>query len=541
MNKLTKTVIVAALAFLILATIHFPSATADEEPDSWTARAPMPTARAGLGVAVVNGKIYAIGGLNNNTYLNVNEEYDPTTNTWTTKAPMPTARSGFAIAVYGRKIYVMGGTTGDSNATSSGITGITEVYDPATNTWTTKASMPTPRADLSAEVVDGKFYLIGGKKYLDYDPYYKESDANEVYNPAADYWSNKTAVPTATFGYASAVVDNKIYIIGGGNQFWERFDLTYVSANQVYDPANDNWSTAAMFDPSESYMAAGVTSGIDAPKRIYVAGGFVLQDYSNTTHVYDPGRNSWSTTTPMPTPRLYLGLAVVNDVLYAIGGYYNDTWLATNEQYTPSGYGTVPPQLNLLSPEDKIYSTVQLVFTTNKATEWMGYSLDNQANVTISGNTTLSGLSQGAHRIVVYANDSRGNTGATRAAPFSVDSVPPKITILFPQNKTYDVTDIESVFTVNEPVKWMAYSLDGEDQVPVTGNVTLPVLSEGSHRVTFYAEDDVGNIGSSETVYFNIQLFPTTLVIAIVATAIIAIAGSYLYLKRRKTIKTEKS
>jgi N-acetylneuraminic acid mutarotase len=540
MNKHIQSVIIVAIAILLLsATFHFSSVAADG--DSWAERAPMPTARAGLGVAVVNGKIYAIGGLDNNTYLGVNEEYDPDTNSWTTKAPMPTARSGFAIAVYDRKIYVIGGTTGDSTSSASGFTGKTEVYDPATNIWKTKASMPTPRADLSAGVVDGKIYLIGGKKYIPSDPYYKESDANEVYDLATDSWSNKTAVPIATFGYASAVVDNKIYIIGGGTQFWERYDLTYVTANQVYDPAKDKWSSGATFNPEGSYMASAATSGIDAPKRIYLMGGFILNDYSNVTNVYDPGRNAWSTSSPMPTPRLYFDLAVVNDVLYAIGGFYNDTWLNTNEQYTPDAYGTVPPELSVLSPENKTYSSVPLTFTTNKATEWIGYSVDNHPNVTITGNTTVSGFSQGTHSITVYANDSRGNVGFSRSATFSVDSVAPNIVILFPENKTYDVTDIESVFTVNEPVKWIAYSLDGQEQVAVAGNVTLPVLSEGSHSLTVYAEDEVGNIGTSETVYFNIQLFPTTLVIAIVATVVIASAGSYLFLKRRKTAKTGKA
>ncbi len=540
MNKHIQSMVIVAIAVLLLsATFHFPSAAA--EGDSWTELAPMPTARAGLGAAVVNGKIYAIGGLNNNTYLSVNEEYDPATNSWTTKAPMPTARSGFAIAVYDRKIYVLGGTTGDSSSSASGFTGKTEVYDPVTNTWKTKASMPTPRADLSAGVVDGKIYLIGGKQYIPSDPYYKESDANEVYDPATDSWSNKTAVPIATFGYGSGVIDNKIYIIGGGTQFWQKYDLTYVTADQIYDPANDEWSSGATFNPEGSYMASAATSGIDAPKRIYLMGGFVLTDYSNVTNVYDPGRNSWSTSSPMPTPRLYFDLAVVNDVLYAIGGFYNDTWLSTNEQYTPAGYGTVPPELNVLSPENKTYSSVQLIFTTNKATGWMGYSVDNHPNVTISGNATVPGLSQGTHSITVYANDSRGNMGSARSATFSVDSVAPHITILFPENKTYDVTDIESVFIVNEPVKWIAYSLDGQEQVPVMGNVTLPALSEGSHSLTVYAEDEVGNMGTSKTVYFNIQLFPTTLVIAIAATVVIASAGSYLFLKRRKTAKTRKA
>ena len=72
----------------------------------------MPTAREGLGVAWLNGKIYAIGGLNDETILAVNEEYDPVKDAWETKEPMPTARYGFAIGVFQNKIYVFGGTIG---------------------------------------------------------------------------------------------------------------------------------------------------------------------------------------------------------------------------------------------------------------------------------------------------------------------------------------------------------------------------------------------------------------------------------------------
>ena len=169
-----------------------------------------PQRRGGFGIAVVNGKIYAIGGINgDNQALNTVEEYNPLTNEWSSKMSMPTPRTGFAIAVYDNKIYAIGGTVGN------GYVGNNEVYDPVTNTWSTKASMPTPRADLSANVVNDNMYLIGGKRYLGQDPFYKETDVNECYNPATDSWSTKASLPTAVQGYGSAVVDNKIYVIGG--------------------------------------------------------------------------------------------------------------------------------------------------------------------------------------------------------------------------------------------------------------------------------------------------------------------------------------
>jgi N-acetylneuraminic acid mutarotase len=531
MNTVDKSLTIMAILLVLLSTLHLSSAA---EGGTWISKAPMPTARGGLGVVSVDGKIYAIGGMNNNSYLSVNEEYDPVTDKWTTKTPMPTARSGFAIAVYRNRIYIFGGTTGNSTADSSGFTGVTEVYTPGTDTWTTKATMPTPRADLSASVIDGKIFLIGGKKYVENDPYYVECYINEAYDPGSDSWTNKTAIPIATFGYASAVIDNKIYILGGGVQFWGRWDFTSVEANQIYDAENDEWSNGVTFVPSLSYMAASTTSGIDAYERIYVVGGFSSEGYSNLTHVYNPKTSTWSTITPMPTPRIYLGSVVLNDTLYAIGGYANDNWFNNNELYTPSEYGLVPPDLHILSPQSKLYRDVELTFIVNKATQWIGYSLDGQVNITINGNTTLHGLSQGEHRIILYANDSRGNMGSAISSIFSVDIQPPIIKILSPENKTYDSTDIKSVFTVDEQVVSIDYSLDDGPKVSVTGNVTLPPLSEGSHKLTFYAQDTVGNLGNSDTVYFNIQLFPTTLVIAAVATVVIVSSAVYLFFRRRK-------
>ena len=83
---------------------------------------------------------------------------------------------------------------------------------------------------------------------------------------------------------------------------------------------------------------------------------------------------------------------------------------------------TAPPTMTLLSPENKTYTTtsIPLTFTPNETTSWIGYSLDNQANVTITGNTTLTGLSEGTHSITVYANDTSGNMGASEIVYFTV-------------------------------------------------------------------------------------------------------------------------
>jgi hypothetical protein len=168
----------------------------------------------------------------------------------------------------------------------------------------------------------------------------------------------------------------------------------------------------------------------------------------------------------------------------------------------------------------------------------MGYSLDCQSNVTVNGETKLIGLSQGAHSIVIYANDSLGNMGSSNTVFFSVDTIPPNIVILLPRNQSYGSTDIQLTFTVNKAVTTLAYSLDGQDNITIIGNVTLPALSNGSHRLTVYATDEVGNVGS-KTVYFNITPFPTITVVAVAAIIIIALAAGYLFFKRRKSSGTQ--
>ena len=425
MNKSVSIVLVLIFLATSCIVVTKPAlSSADVAGDSWASKAPMQVARVGLGVAVVNGKIYAIGGSTrsggggtksgplpvNGGVVGTNEEYDPATDTWTFKAPMPTPMESFGVAVYQNKIYCMGG--------------VTEVYDTATDTWESKEPMPTARFALQANIVDGKIYLIGGYVPDNSDFGASISALNEVYDPATDSWTTKAPMPVATSDYPSAVVDNKIYVIGGLSSS-PQSDL-----NQIYDPETDKWSRGALMPSGIRYGAAGATTGVNAPKRIY------FFDKSGT-QVYDSLNDSWTFGATMPTSRLSLAVAVVNDMLYAIGGYtytYPDaifsypygpsvTPYATNEQYTPFGYGTISPVISVLSPENNstyASSNVSLAFTLNKPALWIGYSLDGQETVTATGNTTIAGLTSGLHNMTVYAKDAFENTGISETITFTV-------------------------------------------------------------------------------------------------------------------------
>ena len=355
--------------------------------DSWMSKAPMPTPRFDLGVAVVYGKIYAIGGSNEGSgFLGTNEMYDPQADKWTTMAPMPTPRSGFGVAVYQNKIYVIGGCTGYAYKTSTFLcpihrsyhtaqfmiaTGANEVYDPLTDTWETKTPMPTKRANLCANVVGDSIYLTAGytedpdKKWTE-SPAMKWYSTNEVYDPSSDRWTAKALIPTPVSEYASAVIDNKIYAISGSKEYDN--DGSIAKLNQVYRPGTNTWVFETSIPTGVRLAAAAATTGTNAPKRIYVLGGV---GPVSLNQVYDPESKTWTTGASMPTARYGLGVAVIDDLLYTMGGSISGTATAKNEQYTPAQYTTSTSSSQEPSPEHTTPSSANSLQTGLMPAIWV--------------------------------------------------------------------------------------------------------------------------------------------------------------------------
>jgi N-acetylneuraminic acid mutarotase len=228
MRVTTVLFVIASLVFLSCS-----KETEDiEDTDSWTSKSPMSVARCGLSASVLNEKIYAIGGTPNmygsaSPYAIV-EEYDPATNTWTTKAPMPTPRFGLGTSAVNGKIYAIGGGSTNSEALA-----VVEEYDPRTDTWTTKNPMRIPRKwGLAASAVNGKIYAIGGAT--------ANSEALgivEEYDPTTDTWTTKKPMPTPRWGFFTSVVNDTIYAIGGID--WAV--RSWLDMVEAYDPATDTW------------------------------------------------------------------------------------------------------------------------------------------------------------------------------------------------------------------------------------------------------------------------------------------------------------
>jgi Kelch motif/Putative Ig domain len=289
----------------------------DPVSNTWLKKTPMPTKRWNIDTAVVQGKIYAIGGSCCTVScdpLDTVEIYDPANNSWVTGTPLPfpPLGNGAAGAANGI-IYFVGGQTGCGGEVSTN-----EAFDPATNMWSTKAPMHTARYQFGiAAVFDSNLghevlYAIGGGV-----DGVGAIDTVERYDPGTDAWTTKAHMPTPRYGLQVAAVNGKIYAIGGVGG--SGVDCTTGDCHTVeeYDPATDTWTTKAPMPTTRggSGTAAGVVNGI-----IYVAGGSNDNRQLSTVEAYNPVTDTWSTVPPMPTARDSLGGAVINNKFYAIGG-----------------------------------------------------------------------------------------------------------------------------------------------------------------------------------------------------------------------------
>lgn len=386
-----------------------PISTASAVETTWTTKAPLPQEMGSARATVVNGKIYLMGSFYKNySYSYVFYEYDPETNNWVAKPLKPTPKAISVVVSYQNKIYTMGESMGytKENGTVYGCTN--EVYDPATDTWEAKAPIPVNQSRyIVAYVVYGQIHVIG-------------ANGHYVYDVATDSWARKEP---QTFQYpgVAVVFDSKIY-------FFDR-NLT-----RIYDPKSDTWSLGSPSPTYTSFPGVCATTGVMAPKRIYFFGGIKsIFDSSDVTQVFDPATDTWTLGEPMPTSRGASAVAVVNDQIYVIGGTRNMHYSSNaNELYTPFGYGApdpsyIPPdntvpEVSVLSPENKTYYTtdIELNLTVNEPDLWMRYNFDNGNITEISGNTTITGLSLGAHTLTVYATDEAGNTASCKAIHFEI-------------------------------------------------------------------------------------------------------------------------
>ena len=197
-------------------------------------------------------------------------------------------------------------------------------YDPAADRWTQKAPRPSYRRDFVTAIVNGKIYVIGGRGHLDNGPspegghWYNTTEELksqvEIYDPATDSWSLGRAAPYQHAGRASCAVGHQIYVFGAYVNLWD-WDPSVL----VYDTQANQWSAKAPL-PKRIDERECVTIG----DKVWLFGGIDWSAPNRSTtdrvEVYDPVADSWSFDTRMPTARYRASLARVGNEVLVFGG-----------------------------------------------------------------------------------------------------------------------------------------------------------------------------------------------------------------------------
>jgi N-acetylneuraminic acid mutarotase len=247
----------------------------DPASDTWTPQAPLPGPGVeNPAVVALGGKLYAFGGSTSpfsGAVANA-ASFDPTTGSWTSLAPMPTRRGGATAAALGGHIYVAGGL-GDDGASLS----VVEMYDPASNTWSVAAPMAVPRDNPGSATLAGRVYVFGGRTRLaDGTEAVPTLSSVEAYDPATDTWTARAPMPTGRRTMFVGNLNDRAQLVGGER----KPDGTTFSQNEEYDPTTNTWRELTnMLTPRHG--TAGGTIG----NTLYVAGGGPTGGFSLTSVV----------------------------------------------------------------------------------------------------------------------------------------------------------------------------------------------------------------------------------------------------------------
>ncbi|XP_063718556.1 kelch-like protein 20 [Symsagittifera roscoffensis] len=250
--------------------------------------ASMNVARSGIGVAVLNGLIYAVGGHDGTSYLNSVECYDPSVKKWSIVANMNCPRRYVAVCAYNGLLYVAGGYSGITVLNS------VEVYDPDSNCWRYVSPMNCRRRHVSMALLNKRLYAVGGHDGISY------LKSVEEYDPSTDTWKFVKTMYTRRGGAGVAALGGKLYAIGGydGN--------SNHSTMERYHPEEDRWSLVAPMSSCRSGLGVAVIQD-----KIYAIGGHDGVHYLNIVEVFDPKVGEWHIKCHMMTSRAVAGVAVL--------------------------------------------------------------------------------------------------------------------------------------------------------------------------------------------------------------------------------------
>jgi N-acetylneuraminic acid mutarotase len=300
----------------------------------WESAAPLEGARAGLGVEVLDGRLYAVGGAGLAEPRNDLEMYAPVLGAWRAESPLPNGLERFGLATLNDRLFVAGGY-----AAGQGVRPVDEVwsYSAFSGVWSSEPDMPGAKADFVLVAAGGKLYALGGTGDAAihvFDPGERSADAEpdapslsileapageEEEAVGAEWTSLEAPVETARRGAAGVALDGEIYLIGG------EIDGAATARVDVFNIESGEWRRAPDLPEPRSAVAAVVVDG-----RIHVLGGrnAALDATLDAHSAWRPGEEGWTAMPALPEPRTEADAAVLDGRIFLVGGGAGGGYLA---------------------------------------------------------------------------------------------------------------------------------------------------------------------------------------------------------------------
>jgi serine/threonine-protein kinase PknK len=277
--------------------------------------------RAAAAAAVVGDRIVVTGGVDaNGALLNTTEVFDGSA--WTLGAPLPTPRQLLTAASDGKLMYALGGTNGADLAT-------VEAYDPAAKAWTTLPALPKPRSDLGATVADGRLVALGGVSAG------QVLKSVSIFDPMTRTWSGLPDMATARHGMAVAGVQRSVYAVGGSTTIGDQQAIT--SAETLKLPARKTqpappWRSLADAPTPRLMMASAVLNN-----KIWVVGGLRNGTALQTVESFEPRTGTWETGPALPIPLHHAAAAAYRGEVVVLGGASDNIADGSNKVFALRG------------------------------------------------------------------------------------------------------------------------------------------------------------------------------------------------------------
>lgn len=292
----------------------------DPAAKTWSPAASMPAGYSGLTATLLpNGKVLMVCSI-------AARIYDPATDSWSSAAsPTYTHWFGTATLLANGKVLLVGGGSAKQ----------AELYDPASDSWSSAGSLPAPLSNVTATLLaNGKVFLAGG--YTPSGTYMVPVSQNitEIYDPATNSWAAGATMATARSSHSAVLLANGKVLVAGGidhtNPSGSIQVSTLLASAEIYDPATDSWSPAASM-PATRYGHTGTT--LPDGTVLVVEGVTPLLD--NSALLYDPASDNWSSAGSLASYRKYQFTATLlsGGSVLVVGGTDGSTVVGGAEIY----------------------------------------------------------------------------------------------------------------------------------------------------------------------------------------------------------------